>query len=103
MPACVTGTQAPGLSNTIDTPQKARPTAVECRIHEPQQTTKFAKVQFRACMAWLALPVTAVLIAISLAAWPQESVVAAQQTDLQFSAPSKLLTEVFASQSGLVS
>lgn len=54
-------------------------------------------------MAWLALPVTAVLIAISLAAGPQKPLVAAQQTGLQVSEPSKLLTQVFASESDLVS
>lgn len=54
-------------------------------------------------MAWLALPVTVVLIAISLAAWPQNSLVAAQQSDLQSSESSILLSQVFASQSNLVS
>ena len=54
-------------------------------------------------MAWLALPVTVVFMAISLAAWPQKSLVAAQQSDLQSSEFSGLLSQVLASQSNLVS
>ena len=101
-----TGKRAQALSNRIGTPQGAQPAAVECRVHERQQATKFPEVQFRltqACMAWLALPVTVVLIAISWAAWPQKYLVAAQQSDLQSSASSSLLTQVFTSQSDLVS
>ena len=54
-------------------------------------------------MAWLALPVTVVLIAVSSAAWPEKSLVAAQQSNLHSSAPSSLLSQVFAAQSDLVS
>lgn len=54
-------------------------------------------------MAWLALPFTAVLIATSLAAWPHKYLVAAQQSDLQSPPSSNLLSQVFASQSDLVS
>ena len=54
-------------------------------------------------MAWLALPVIVVCIAISLAAWPQKSLVAAQENDVQSFAPSSPLSQVFASRSDLVS
>ncbi|KAL3138617.1 hypothetical protein ABBQ32_006381 [Trebouxia sp. C0010 RCD-2024] len=54
-------------------------------------------------MSWLALPAIALVVAITLTASPDNSFIAAQQSELQFSSPSSLLTQVLASQDELAS